>query len=160
MSHRNMSQWTVILGTCVRRVRRPAGQYAGGVCDEISKGGEGGAARPEGDDEARDTDAVRHVWQSLNLPGLIDIHTHFMPRRLLAKVQAYFDAAGPLIGRPWPIHYRQDEEERLAILRGYGVLAFSSLYPLQMSSPVTSRKATPDDGDRPPTTVRWVPPLT
>lgn len=77
-----------------------------------------------------DTAAVRAFWQSLALPGLIDVHTHFMPDRLLAKVRSYFDAAGPLIGRPWPLHYRQDEEERLAILRGYGVRAFSSLvYP-------------------------------
>jgi predicted TIM-barrel fold metal-dependent hydrolase len=79
---------------------------------------------------APDTPAVRRIWRSLGLPGLADVHTHFMPKRLLAKVQAYFDAAGPLIGRPWPIHYRQDEDERLAILRGYGVLTFSSLiYP-------------------------------
>jgi predicted TIM-barrel fold metal-dependent hydrolase len=84
----------------------------------------------ERDGGADDTAEVRSVWQGLDLPGLVDVHTHFMPQRLLARVQAYFDAAGPLIGRPWPIRYRQDEDERLAILRGYGVLTFSSLvYP-------------------------------
>jgi predicted TIM-barrel fold metal-dependent hydrolase len=79
------------------------------------------------DDEAAD---VRRFWQALDLPGLIDVHTHFMPHRLLERIRAYFDAAGPLIGREWPIRYRQDEQERLEILRGYGVRAFTSLaYP-------------------------------
>ena len=79
---------------------------------------------------AAETADVRRFWQSLGLPGLIDVHTHFMPHRLLERVQAYFDAAGPLIGREWPIRYRQDEEQRLEILRGFGVLAFTSLaYP-------------------------------
>lgn len=64
------------------------------------------------------------------LDRLIDVHTHFMPERLLAKVRAYFDAAGPLIGRPWPIAYRQDGQERVDLLRGFGVRAFTSmLYP-------------------------------
>jgi uncharacterized protein len=64
------------------------------------------------------------------LPGLIDVHTHFMPERLLAAVRAYFDAAGPLIGRPWPIVYREDEEARVAALRSFGVRAFTALlYP-------------------------------
>ena len=62
--------------------------------------------------------------------SLIDVHTHFMPERLLAAVRAYFDAAGPLIGRPWPIVYRQDEQARVAALRAFGVGAFTAmLYP-------------------------------
>ena len=64
---------------------------------------------------------------TLGLPGIIDVHTHFMPQRVLDKVWAYFDGAGPLIGRPWPITYRDSEEERLATLRGLGVRAFPSL---------------------------------
>ncbi|MER5973367.1 amidohydrolase family protein [Streptomyces sp. NPDC002055] len=68
--------------------------------------------------------------RALGLPGLIDVHTHFMPERVLAKVWAYFDAAGPLTGRPWPITYRGDEDERLARLRSFGVRAFTSMiYP-------------------------------
>ncbi|HVT66875.1 MAG TPA: amidohydrolase family protein [Trebonia sp.] len=64
------------------------------------------------------------------LDRLIDVHTHFMPERLLAAVRAYFDAAGPLIGRPWPIVYRQDEQARVAALRAFGVSRFSAmLYP-------------------------------
>jgi uncharacterized protein len=68
--------------------------------------------------------------QSLGLRHLIDVHTHFMPQRVLAKVWSHFDAAGPLVGRAWPIVYRQREEQRLEILRGFGVRAFTSmLYP-------------------------------
>lgn len=68
--------------------------------------------------------------QAVGLEHLIDVHTHFMPPRLLAKVWAYFDDGGPLIGRPWPVAYRLDEEQRLAVLRGFGVRAFTSLlYP-------------------------------
>jgi predicted TIM-barrel fold metal-dependent hydrolase len=60
----------------------------------------------------------------------VDVHTHFMPGRLLDAVWAYFDEAGPLIGRPWPIRYRAHEERRLQVLRGFGVRAFTSLlYP-------------------------------
>jgi uncharacterized protein len=64
------------------------------------------------------------------LRALIDVHTHFMPDNVLAKVWAYFDAAGPLIGRTWPIAYRTHEDRRLATLRSFGVRAFTSLlYP-------------------------------
>ena len=64
------------------------------------------------------------------LDSLIDVHTHFMPERLLAAVRAYFDAAGPLIGRPWPIVYREGEQARVAALRAFGVGTFTAmLYP-------------------------------
>ncbi|MEE6271184.1 amidohydrolase family protein [Streptomyces diastatochromogenes] len=73
---------------------------------------------------------VEEFWRGLGLPGLIDVHTHFMPARVMAKVWAYFDAAGPLVGRRWPIAYRFEEDERLAVLRGFGVRAFTSMvYP-------------------------------
>jgi uncharacterized protein len=68
--------------------------------------------------------------ERIGVASLIDVHTHFMPERLLAAVQAYFDAAGPLIGRSWPIVYRQDEEARVAALRAFGVGTFTAmLYP-------------------------------
>ena len=73
---------------------------------------------------------VRALWQGLGLPGLIDLHVHFMPKNVMDKVWAYFDGAGPLLGSPWPIAYRTDEADRLARLRAMGVLAFPSLvYP-------------------------------
>ncbi|ACY23039.1 amidohydrolase 2 [Gordonia bronchialis DSM 43247] len=77
-----------------------------------------------------EADDVRRVWQQLGLPGLIDVHTHFMPRSVMDKVWAYFDSVGPLVGREWPITYRADEETRIEALRAFGIRAFSSLvYP-------------------------------
>ncbi|MFF1693722.1 amidohydrolase family protein [Streptomyces sp. NPDC058257] len=74
--------------------------------------------------------AVRDFWERLGLPGLIDVHTHFMPERVLSKVWDYFDSAGPLTGVKWPIAYRHEEDQRLAILREFGVRAFTSMvYP-------------------------------
>lgn len=73
---------------------------------------------------------VVDFWQRLGLPGLVDVHTHFMPDRVMAQVWAYFDQVGPLTGVPWPIEYRTGEEERLAVLRAFGVRAFTSMvYP-------------------------------
>jgi hypothetical protein len=70
---------------------------------------------------------VRGWWQALGLPGLFDIHVHFLPPRMQAKVWAQFDSAGPLIGRPWPIRYRGSEEERVEQLRALGVRRFTAL---------------------------------
>jgi predicted TIM-barrel fold metal-dependent hydrolase len=73
---------------------------------------------------------VPAYWSGLGLPGLVDIHVHFMPERVLRKVWAYFDSAGPLTGRDWPIRYRWPEAQRLEHLRALGVRAFPSLlYP-------------------------------
>ena len=83
-------------------------------------------------DMPADTDVARVAAfrERHGLSALIDVHTHFMPERLLAAVWAYFDAAGPLIGRRWPITYRQDERARVAVLRSFGVAAFTALlYP-------------------------------
>jgi len=77
-----------------------------------------------------EADSVREIWQSLGLPGIVDVHTHFMPKRVMDKVWRYFDEAGPLVSRSWPVAYRTDEEQRLKTLRGFGVRAFTSLvYP-------------------------------
>ena len=63
----------------------------------------------------------------LGIPGIFDVHTHFMPPAILAKVWAYFDAAGPLLGRPWPVTYRGSDAERVEQLRAMGVKRFSAL---------------------------------
>lgn len=70
---------------------------------------------------------VSGFWRKLDLPGVIDLHTHFMPPRLTEAVWRYFDQAGPLTGREWPIQYRWPERQRLDHLRGMGVRAFPSL---------------------------------
>jgi predicted TIM-barrel fold metal-dependent hydrolase len=73
---------------------------------------------------------VRAYCRAINLPGIVDVHVHFMPERVMRKVWAYFDAAGPLTGRQWPIRYRWSEDDRLEHLRAMGVRAFPSLiYP-------------------------------
>ena len=76
------------------------------------------------DDEVAATTAF---WQRLGLPGLLDVHTHFLPPPVQAKVWAQFDAAGPKLGREWPIRYRGSVEERVAQLRELGVRRFSTL---------------------------------
>ncbi|GGT21945.1 amidohydrolase family protein [Streptomyces purpureus] len=88
-----------------------------------------GTDRREGR-EGREAEDVRAFCAGLGIPGLIDVHTHFMPERVLDKVWAYFDAVGPLTGMEWPITYREEEDRRVEILRGFGVLRFTSmLYP-------------------------------
>ena len=67
------------------------------------------------------------MFESLGIPGLFDVHTHFLPPQVAAKVRAQFDTAGPLIGRPWPLHYRDTDEVLVETLRGLGVRHFSAL---------------------------------
>jgi hypothetical protein len=78
-------------------------------------------APPAGDGE------VPAFCQALGIPGLADVHVHFMPPRMLRRVWEYFDAAGPLLGREWPIRYRWPDGQRVAHLRSTGVRAFSAL---------------------------------
>jgi len=67
---------------------------------------------------------------ALGLPGLADIHVHFLPESMQRKVWAVFDTAEDHHGYPWPIMYRGDEEVRLATLRRLGVRAIPALtYP-------------------------------
>jgi len=66
-------------------------------------------------------------WRRLGLPGLFDVHVHFLPPPVMAKVRRQFDSAGPLIGRAWPLQYRGDDAERVAHLRALGVRRFPSL---------------------------------
>jgi hypothetical protein len=73
---------------------------------------------------------INDFAKSLSLPGIIDIHIHFMPDNVMAKVWQYFEDAGPLIGRHWPIQYKISQLERLLFLEKIGVIAHSALnYP-------------------------------
>jgi predicted TIM-barrel fold metal-dependent hydrolase len=65
--------------------------------------------------------------EDLGIPGLFDVHVHFLPANIQAAVWRQFDEAGPKIGRPWPIRYRGTVEERVEQLRGFGVRRFSAL---------------------------------
>jgi uncharacterized protein len=75
-----------------------------------------------------ETDADIAGWAAdLGLPGIADIHTHFLPHRMMRRVWAHFAEAGPLIGRDWPIRYQWPEPERVAHLRMMGVRMWSAL---------------------------------
>lgn len=76
-------------------------------------------------------DADVGAWvAALGVDGLVDLHVHFLPERVLAKVWAYFDLAGQHYGLDWPVRYRLPEPERLAVLRALGVTRFAPLvYP-------------------------------
>ena len=76
-----------------------------------------------------DADVPRY-WRELGLPGLVDVHVHFLPDRMQAKVWQFFAEAARNYGRPWPIHYELPADERLAVLDRLGVRAFPTLpYP-------------------------------
>jgi predicted TIM-barrel fold metal-dependent hydrolase len=76
-----------------------------------------------------DADLPRFVAE-LGLPGLVDVHVHFLPDRVMDKVWAYFDQAETHYGTAWPVHYRTTVAERLATLDKLGVGTFAPLvYP-------------------------------
>ncbi|MGC9665664.1 amidohydrolase family protein [Planosporangium sp. 12N6] len=74
-----------------------------------------------------DDSEVPAFWRALHLPGLADVHTHFLPERMLRRVWAHFDAGGPLIGREWPIRYKWSDAERVAHLTTLGVRMYTAL---------------------------------
>lgn len=65
--------------------------------------------------------------QALGIPGLIDLHVHFMPDNVLAKVWSYFDGEAQRTGHPWPISYRMPEAQRVTALEELGVIAYGTL---------------------------------
>jgi hypothetical protein len=78
----------------------------------------------------RSDEEVPGYVAALGLPGLADIHVHFLPEPMQRKVWAYFDAADQHYGWPWPITYRGDEDSRVATLRRLGLRAVPALtYP-------------------------------
>ncbi len=73
-------------------------------------------------------DADVPAWvAALGVPGIVDIHVHFMPQRLLDRVWRYFDEASTHYGVGWPVHYRLPQDQRLAALRSMGVVTFAPL---------------------------------
>ena len=72
-------------------------------------------------------DDVPAFWRALGLPGLVDVHVHVMPQRVLDKVWAFFDGHAEREGTAWPIAYRWPQAQRLAHLRALGVRGFTTL---------------------------------
>ena len=78
----------------------------------------------------RSDDEVPGYLSALSLPGLADVHVHFLPDRMQHKVWSVFDRAEDRYGMSWPVGYRFDEDARLAILRRLGLKAIPALtYP-------------------------------
>ena len=73
-----------------------------------------------------DADVPRYL-AALELPGLADVHVHFLPEPMQRKVWSYFDRAEDRYGMPWPVGYRFDEAARLTILRDLGLKAIPAL---------------------------------
>ncbi|MFI6814986.1 amidohydrolase family protein [Nonomuraea sp. NPDC050328] len=66
-------------------------------------------------------------WAALGLPGLIDLHTHFLPERMERRVWHHFRHGGPLMGDGWKITYEWPVADRVARLRELGVRTFTAL---------------------------------
>ena len=99
------------------------------AASNVAVAGGMGAAFGEESAAAGEPAAVVAFWQDLGLPGLVDVHTHFMPPNVLDKVWSYFEA-GREAGQAWPVVYRRPEQERIALLRAFGVRRFGALaYP-------------------------------
>lgn len=55
------------------------------------------------------------AWcRRLGVPGLADVHVHFLPERVMHKVWSYFDSAREHYGVDWPVAYRGTDEQRAA----------------------------------------------
>ena len=102
------------------------------------------------DDEPLDGDVapVRAFWEGLGLPGLVDVHVHFLPPNIQRAVYAQFDDAGPKIGREWPIRYRVSHDARVSLLRDMGVRRFRRCRT--PTSPAWRRTSTRGRGSSPP----------
>lgn len=65
--------------------------------------------------------------RELGLPGLADVHVHFMPSWLMQRIWVHFDRAGETVGVQWPVRYRWSDDDRVAYLRQLGVHLFTAL---------------------------------
>lgn len=67
------------------------------------------------------------LWRRLGIPGIVDVHTHFLPEPVMRSVWEYFDGARDNYGVDWPVAYRWDGGRRLEHLRAMGVVRFTAL---------------------------------
>ena len=74
------------------------------------------------------SDAAVPAWlRERGVPGIVDLHVHFMPDRVQQKVWGFFDRVAERGAPAWPIRYRGTDEERVAQLRAIGVSRFTTL---------------------------------
>ncbi|MET8987672.1 amidohydrolase family protein [Nonomuraea wenchangensis] len=77
--------------------------------------------------EQHSDQGVPQWWRRLGLPGLVDLHVHFLPERMERRVWHHFRHGGPLMGEGWHIAYEWPVAERVAHLRTMGVRSFPAL---------------------------------
>ncbi|MEV4284322.1 amidohydrolase family protein [Nonomuraea bangladeshensis] len=77
--------------------------------------------------ERHSDQGVPEWWRRLGLPGLVDLHVHFLPERMERRVWHHFRHGGPLMGEGWRIAYEWPVAERVAHLRAMGVRSFPAL---------------------------------
>jgi len=71
-------------------------------------------------------DEVPPFLAKLGIPGIVDVHVHFLPDSVQDAVWRWFDRLTP----PWPVTYRTSAAERLDILARAGVRHHTALaYP-------------------------------
>lgn len=70
---------------------------------------------------------VPAFWQGLGLPGLADIHVHFLPPRMLRRVWEHLEDAGQPADARWPVIYKWSDAERIQHLATLGVRMFTAL---------------------------------
>ena len=54
------------------------------MCDHHGPAPLSGSVTPP--DPAVEAAQVRALWEPLGLPGIVDVHTHFMPKNVMDKV--------------------------------------------------------------------------
>lgn len=68
-------------------------------------------------------DEVPPFLAKLGIPGIVDVHVHFLPDSVQDAVWRWFDRLTP----PWPVNYRTSAAERLDILARAGVRHHTAL---------------------------------
>ncbi|TFC78956.1 amidohydrolase [Cryobacterium sp. TMS1-20-1] len=76
---------------------------------------------------AQEVAAVRAFTDRLGVPGLVDIHAHFLPPNIERRVWEKLSGGGPFSVDGWDICYSEPQEQRLELLRQFGVRRFTSL---------------------------------
>jgi uncharacterized protein len=72
-------------------------------------------------------EALPALLAELGLPGIVDVHVHAMPDRLMAAVWDVFDRAEQVYGTAWPVLYRWSDDRRRKYLAAIGVARHSTL---------------------------------
>ena len=94
---------------------------------------------------------TRAFWQDLGLPGLFDVHVHFLPAEHPARGSTSSSTRpGPKIGREWPIRYRGSRRGARRAAARRSAYAASRRCPTR-TGPASRRTSTTGRAASPPT---------